>query len=208
MSADPFEDLREPIAPLAPRPPFAADLRRRLAERVGLARPGALVARPDQEDPVPETREYTPSRLHSLTPYLSCRGADRAVAWYQEVFDARLLGEPIVMDDGKVGHAELRVGDTVFMLADEYEAEGVYGPDRLGGTSVSLMLHVPDADATYERALARGATAVRPIDVRYGARMGVLRDPFGHRWMVATHLQPDDTPVEDVPGRRFGDVGT
>src|SRR5207247_1695562 len=109
MTADQFETLREPIAPLAPGRAFADNLRHRVADALGLTPPPGQHA---------EVREYTPARLHSLTPYLSCKGADRAIEWYEQVFGAVLLGPPIIMDDGHVGHAELRVGDTVFMLAD------------------------------------------------------------------------------------------
>ena len=201
MPADPFESLREPAVPLAPRPTFAADLRRRLV---------ALVAAEDGPSPATqhrEVREYTPARLHALTPYLACRDAGRAIAWYIDVFDAHLLGDPIIMDDGRVGHAELRVGDSVFFLADEYPEENHRSPLALGGSTVAFTLHVPDADATYERALQHGATGLRPLGEHYGARSGVVRDPFGHRWFISTALEPDDVPVEDVPGRRYGDVG-
>jgi uncharacterized glyoxalase superfamily protein PhnB len=198
MTADPFETLREPIAPLAPNRAFAENLRRRVAEGLGLTPP------PGQHLTV---REYTPARLHSLTPYLSCQRADLAIEWYEQVFGAVLLGPPIIMDDGHVGHAELRVGDTVFMLADEYAAEQVFSPATLGGNSVGLMLYVPDADATYALAVANGAEAVRPVSIAYGARAGVIRDPFGHRWFIETAIEIDDLPVEDRDGRRFGDVG-
>jgi uncharacterized glyoxalase superfamily protein PhnB len=198
MTTDPFESLREPLAPIAPRAEFAAELRRLLAHRLGLA---------DDGEHTLAIREYTPARLHSLTPYLSCKGADEAIAWYQDVFDAVLLDDPIIMDDGHVGHAELRVGDTTFMVADEYAAEQVYGPDTLGGNSVALMLYVPDSDATFARAVGRGAAPVRPVSAAYGARQGVIRDPFGHRWFVCTHIEPEDIPTEDVFGRRYGDVG-
>jgi uncharacterized glyoxalase superfamily protein PhnB len=199
MTADPFESLAEPPVPLAPRPAFAAELRRRLSQALGFTPP-------DQGAPVPEVREYTPARLHALTPYLSCLRADEAIAWYQEVFGAQVLGEPIVMEDGRVGHCELRVGDSVFMLADEFPEESHLSPETLGGSSVSLMLHVPDCDATFALALERGATELRPIAEGHGARRGTLRDPFGHRWFIATAVA-DDVPVEDAPGRRFGDVG-
>jgi uncharacterized glyoxalase superfamily protein PhnB len=199
MTTDPFEVLREPMLPIAPSPEFTDDLRRRVVDAFGID---------DLEHHAPEVREYTPARFHALNPYLACRGADRAISWYVEVFGADVLGEPIVMPDGTIGHAELRVGDAVFMVADEYAVEGVRGPDQLGATSVSLMLYVPDADATIARALARGATEVRPLAFTpHGTRTGIIRDPFGHRWMVGTHLEPDDRPVEDAPGRRFGDVG-
>jgi uncharacterized glyoxalase superfamily protein PhnB/catechol 2,3-dioxygenase-like lactoylglutathione lyase family enzyme len=204
MTTDPFESLAEPPVPLAPRPAFAADLRRRVVAALGLT---GDTKRPDKGAPVLEVREYTPARLHALTPYLSCLHAGEAIAWYQDVFDAQLLGEPIIMEDGRVGHAELRVGDSVFMLAGEFPEESHLSPETLGGSTVSLMLHVPDCDATFARALERGATQLRAIDVAYGARRGTLRDPFGHRWFIATATEPDDVPVEDAPGRRYGDIG-
>jgi uncharacterized glyoxalase superfamily protein PhnB len=195
---DPFEALREPTAPVAPRASFARELRRRIANQLGLA---------PKESHVPEIREYTPARLHSMTPYLSCLDAHAAIEWYQTVFDAVLLSDPIIMDDGSVGHAELRVGDSVFMLAGEHSAESHLSPQTLGGSSAAFQLYVPDADETYGRAVANGATALRPLAENYGARQGTIRDPFGHRWFICTALQPDDLPVEDTPGRRMGDVG-
>jgi uncharacterized glyoxalase superfamily protein PhnB len=202
---DPFEQLREPVVPLAPRPQFAGALRRRLA--------AALTPRPqgpepeDSAMPTLEVREYTPARLHALTPYLATNDAARAIEWYREVFGAQLLGDPVIMEDGRIGHAEMRVGDSVFMLAGEFPEEQHLAPTTLGGSSVGLGLHVPDADATYARAVEHGATALRPVAERYGERQGTLRDPFGHRWFISTALQADDVPVEDAPGRRFGDVG-
>ena len=195
--SNPFESLREPIVPLAPPAAFASRLRRRLAQRLGVAEP--------RRTPVPETREYTPARSHSLTPYLSCPRAVEAIDWYVEVLDAVAMEPPIIMDDGRVGHAELRVGDTVFSVADEWPDLNLAGP---GDTvSVSLMLYVPDVEDTLERALERGATIDQPLREAYGARRATIRDPFGHRWMLGTALEPDDVPVEDVPGRRQGDIG-
>ena len=196
---DPFDTLREPIAPVAPRPSFARELRRRLADQLGVSTvtTGHIAA----------VREYTPARLHSMVPYLCCSPADRAIEWYQTVFDARLVGDPIIMPDGHVGHAELRVGDTVFMLADEFEAELHLSPQTLGGTSAAFQLYVPDATETYDRAVANGATALRPLAENYGALQGTIRDPFGQRWFICTALEPDDLPIEDIDGRRFGDVG-
>jgi len=200
MTTDPFEELRAPVAPLAPRPAFARELHRRLVAEL----------RPDPEvTPVPilEVREYTPARLHALTPYLALSDPARAIEWYTEVFGAVLIGEPIIMPDGRIGHAEMRVGDSVFMLAGEFPEENHLSPETLGGSTVGLMLHVPNSDETYAKAVEMGATALRPIAEQYGARQGTLRDPFGHRWFVATALAPDDVPVEDAPGRRFGDLG-
>jgi uncharacterized glyoxalase superfamily protein PhnB len=169
-----------------------------MAAQLGLTPPQAHV---------PEIREYTPARLHTMTPYLSCLDAAAAIEWYQRVFDAVLLGDPFIMDDGRVGHAELRVGDSVFMLAGEYPEENHLSPETLGGSSAAFQIYVPDADETYARAVANGATALRPLAENYGARQGTVRDPFGHRWFVCTHLEADDLPVEDIAGRRYGDVG-
>ncbi len=196
--ADPFEALREPQAPLAPRPEFARQLRQHIAAELGTK---------EATMPTLAIREYTPARLHSLTPYLALDDPARAIEWYTEVFDAVLLGDPIVMPDGRIGHAEMRVGDTVFMLAGDFPEERHLSPTTLGGSTVGLMLHVPDADATYAKAVDLGATALRPIRVQYGARGGTIHDPFGHRWFIQTAIEPDDVPVQDVFGQRFGDVG-
>ena len=197
MATDPFENLREPTAPLAPRAAFAAQLRRRLAARLGVADQG----RP----PVPEIREYTPARYTSLHPMLSCPRAAEALQWYVDVFDAVLMEPPLMMDDGRLGHAELRVGDTVFSIADQWPELGLQ--ETPGVNSVSLMLYVPDATATYERAVAHGAEGQGHPEPAYGALRGTIRDPFGHRWNIGTALEPDDVPIEDIPSRRFGDVG-
>jgi uncharacterized glyoxalase superfamily protein PhnB len=201
MTTDPFDSLREPNIPLAPRPTFAAELRRRVSVALGAARDTP------QETPMPEIREFTPARLHSITPYIATHDPAAAIAWYTDVFGARLLGDPIVMPDGTIGHAELRIGDSVIMLAGEFPDEDHRSPLTLGGSSVALQVYVADSEATYALALERGATALRPISENYGSRGGTIRDPFGHRWFVQTHLEPDDVPVEDAPGRRFGDLG-
>jgi len=198
MTTDPFDALRETNIPLAPRPAFATSLRHRLSIALGLTRQGQSV---------PAVREYTPARLHSLTPYLATHDPAAAIEWYADVFGAQLLGEPVVMNDGRIGHAELRIGDAVMMLAGEFPTEDHRSPLTLGGSTVAIQVYVPDSDATYALAVARGATPLRPIGEHYGARGGVLRDPFGHRWFVQTQLEADDVPVEDTPGRRFGDIG-
>jgi uncharacterized glyoxalase superfamily protein PhnB/predicted enzyme related to lactoylglutathione lyase len=194
---DPFENLREPAVPLAPRAGFAAELRQRLAARLGVPDGG----RP----PVPEIREYTPARYTSLHPMLSCPRASEALQWYVEVFDAVLLEPPLMMDDGRLGHAELRVGNAVFSIADQWPELGLQ--ETPGVNSVSLMLYVPDATATYERAVANGAEGQGVPEPAYGALRGTIRDPFGHRWNIGTALEPDDVPTEDLPSRRYGDVG-
>src|SRR5262249_43128149 len=119
---DPFDALREPVVPLAPRPEFARELRQRIAAELGPEPEGVTVAT------TLVIREYTPARLPSLTPYLATSDPAAAIAWYADVFDAVLLGEPIVMPDGRIGHAEMRVGDTVFMLAGEFPDEAHLSP--------------------------------------------------------------------------------
>jgi uncharacterized glyoxalase superfamily protein PhnB len=194
---DPFETLREPVTPLAPRPEFARELRRRIAVELGGGGPAHPLA----------VREYTPARLHSITPYLATDDPIRAIEWYGDVFGARLLSDPIVMPDGSIGHAELRIGDSVFFLAGEYPAEDHRSPRTLGGSTAAFVVYVPDSDATYARAVDLGATPLRPVTEQYGGRGGVVRDPFGHRWMISTALEAEDVPVEDIDGRRFGDIG-
>ena len=184
---DPLDALRQPLAPIAPRPEFARALRRTIQAALGHDRGGGepLVVAPA----VTNTRSYTPERLHSITPYLCVRDATRAIEWYTEVFGATEVTAPIIMDDGRVGHAELQIGDSVIMVADEHDPEGVRSPLRLGGTSVQLMIHVPDSDAVFERAVEAGAHVWRPVEVQHGARTGKIRDPFGHNWFIATDVE-------------------
>lgn len=128
-----------------------------------------------------------PDGYHSLTPYLVVSDAAAAIPFYSDVFGAieRLrLAEP----GGKVGHAELQIGDSVLMIADEYPDMGIDGPARIGGTPVSLMLYVGDVDACLAAAEAKGATVLRPAaDQFHGDRSATILDPFGHRWTLATH---------------------
>lgn len=133
---------------------------------------------------VPDTATPGP-----LTPYLVVKGADAAIRFYATVFGARedfRLVEP----GGKVGHAELLIGDARLMLADEYPDFGALGPAAIGGTPVGLHLYVSDVDATVTLAEAQGATVLRaPKDEFYGDRSGVLVDPYGHRWHLATRRE-------------------
>jgi len=129
---------------------------------------------------------YKPPRYHDVTPYLIVRDAPGALDFYARAFGATELMR-LPMGD-LIGHAEILVGDSVVMLADEME--GYVGPQSLGGTSVSLMIYVPDVDAAYARALAAGATAKQPVaDQFYGDRTGQLVDPYGHAWTLATHVE-------------------
>lgn len=125
----------------------------------------------------------------TLYPYLRVRDAERAVAFYREAFGATerfRLSEP----GGRVGHLELDLAGTTLMLSEEYPESGLRSPESLGGTSVSMHLHVDDADATIARALAAGATLVRAAeDHFYGERTGTVRDPAGHEWLIGHQLE-------------------
>jgi PhnB protein len=136
-----------------------------------------------------------PAGYHSITPYLVVSGAAGALEFYRRAFGATelmKLGTP----DGKILHAEIRIGDAPVMLADEFPEAGFRSAASIGNTPVILMLYVEDADATFERAIEAGATAIRPVaDQFYGDRSGVLRDPFGHVWNIATFVE-DVSPEE------------
>jgi uncharacterized glyoxalase superfamily protein PhnB len=121
--------------------------------------------------------------MPQLTPYLTVRDARSATAWYAEALGAHVVGEPYVMDDDRIGHAELDLGGARLYLADEHPELGLAAPDP-GRVSVTLHLAVPDADAAVDRAAAAGATVERPAADGPGGRTGVVVDPFGHRWML------------------------
>lgn len=186
---DPFDALRQPIVPLRPEPAFAADLRLRIEAALGLT---AATTTTGGTMSTTTSGAHVPTGLRALTPYLIARDAGRAIAFYEEVFGATVLYPPITGDDGRIGHAELRIEDSVIMIADEHPEVGAVSPESVGGSPVMLTLHVPDADATFERAVAAGATAERPVELQfYGARSGVIRDPFGHRWSLQTQVEPE-----------------
>jgi len=137
-------------------------------------------------------RPGTPEGYHTLTPYLNVRGAKAALSFYHEAFGAEELFRLEGPGD-LLGHAEMRLGDSVFMLSDEHEDWGNRSPTSLGGTSCQIMVYVSDVDTAFARAVAAGATVLRPVeDQFYGDRSGAVLDPFGHHWTLSTH-------VEDVP---------
>lgn len=141
-----------------------------------------------------------PEGYHSITPYLTVRGGAAALDFYRRAFGAaekyRLEGP-----DGKIGHAEMRIGDSTFMLADEMEKWGNRSPLSLGGSATTLMVYVEDVDEIFQQAVDAGAEVHRPVENHfYGDRAGTLKDPFGHIWMVATHVE--DVPPEEI-GRRM-----
>lgn len=136
-----------------------------------------------------------PEGYHSVTPYLIVRGGAEAIEFYKKAFGANELFR---MDapGGKIGHAEIRIGDSPIMLADEYPDMGYNGPQSLGGSPVSLMIYVEDVDAIFNQAVSAGATIKEALqDKFYGDRMGTVVDPYGHIWHVATHKE-DVSPEE------------
>jgi PhnB protein len=140
-----------------------------------------------------------PDGYPRVTPYLCVDGADAAIAFYTKVLGATekvRMGAP----GGKIGHAELALGDSIVMLADEHPEVGFLGPKTVGGTPVTISVYVEDVDAVYERAVAEGASAERPVENQfYGDRTGQFQDPFGHRWHVATHVE--DVPPDEMQKR-------
>lgn len=136
-----------------------------------------------------------PAGYHSVTPYLIIKGAADAIDFYKRAFGATELMR-MQGPDGKIGHAEIRIGDSLIMLADEYPDMGYRSPQSLGGAGVSLMVYVEKVDETFQRALAAGAKELHPIvNQFYGDRSGTLQDPFGHVWTVSTHVE-DVAPEE------------
>jgi PhnB protein len=144
-----------------------------------------------------------PAGHRTVTPYLAVKNGTRALEFYKKAFGATELSR-LMMPDGRLGHAEIRVGDSIIMLSDEFPEYGGKAPDTLGGSPVSLHLYVPDVDAFFQKALAAGAQERKPVmDQFYGDRAGQLQDPFGHLWWVATHKE--DVAPEEMQ-RRVGSM--
>jgi PhnB protein len=137
-----------------------------------------------------------PEGYHAITPYLIIDGAAQAIDFYKKAFGATELFRMPDPTGKRIGHAELKIGDSQIMLADENSNMGFRNPKAYGGTPVSLLLYVNDVDATIPRAVAAGAKVLKPIqDQFYGDRSGTIHDPFGHVWTVATHIK-DVSPEE------------
>lgn len=146
-----------------------------------------------------------PDGYPRMTPYLIVDGAAQAIEFYKKVFGAT---EKMRMPSpgGKIGHAELTLGDSMIMLADEHPEMGARAPRAYGGAAVSLMVYVPNVDDTVKTASAAGAKIVRQVENQfYGDRMGSIEDPFGHRWYVATHVE--DVPPEELAKRAAAAMG-
>jgi PhnB protein len=141
----------------------------------------------------------TPDGYHSITPYLVVSDAARAIEFYTQAFGATELMR-LDAPGGKIGHAEIKIGDSPLMLADEFPEMGARAPQTIGGSPVQLLLYVADVDSVFRQAIAAGAVEARPVkDQFYGDRSGSLTDPFGHSWTIATHKE--DLSPEEIQQR-------
>jgi PhnB protein len=146
-----------------------------------------------------------PSEYPRVTPYLSVDGAADAIDFYRDVLGATERGR-MAGPDGKIGHAELTIGDSVIMLSDAVPEMGAPTPKELGGSAVTVMLYVEDVDDVFGRAIQRGAKEISPVqDQFYGDRSGQFEDPFGHRWNIATHVE--DVPPDEMEKRAAQAMG-
>lgn len=142
-----------------------------------------------------------PVGYHTLTPYINIKGAVEAIEFYKKAFGAKEIGR-ITMAGGAIAHAEIQIGDSKIMLAEESEQWGNKSPQALGGSPVCLCLYVEDVDAVFAQALAAGATVTDEMEVKdqfYGDRSGSLTDPFGHKWTIMTHKE--DVSFEEMQER-------
>lgn len=143
-----------------------------------------------------------PTGYSAITPYLCVKGAAAAIDYYKQVFNAEERMR-MPMAEGKVGHAELQIGGSLIMLADEFPEMNFLSPQTIGGTPVSLMLYVQDCDQTFAKAIEHGATEKKPLQNQFwGDRCGTLQDPYGHVWTIATHIE--DVTAEEM-GRRMAE---
>ncbi|TCO56923.1 VOC family protein [Actinocrispum wychmicini] len=178
---DPLDALRRPVEPVTPDPRFAAELRDKLRR--------AILTGEDMT-----TITAAELRLHTMTPYLAVTDARAALDFYVDVFGAVRRSDPIVMADGRIGHAELAIGDSVLMLADEY-------PEIRHVPGGSIRIEVQDAQAVVDRAVARGADLISPVARTQYNHGGTIRDPYGNRWLVA------QAPPRAEPPAKHGEVG-
>ena len=200
---DPLSVLRGDDLPVAPDPVFAARLRSRLESALSMPNRTEGVTMSGTDTAIAELNATTVAPAAprpAALPYLAVAGAREAIAWYADAFGAVLVGDPVVMDDGRVGHAELSIAGGTLYLADEFPELGLKAPAPQS-VSVSLMLHVADTDAALERAREHGANVVREVYEGYGSRSATVVDPFGHRWMLSGPVAGAVSPI------RHGDIG-
>ncbi|AHC24266.1 MULTISPECIES: VOC family protein [Mycobacteriaceae] len=201
---DPLTALRGDELPVAPDPAFAARLRGRLESALTLPHHTRGVQMSGTDTAIGDLNNAEAAVAGmprpAALPYLSVRDARTAIDWYVHALGATLLGDPIVMDDGRVGHAELSIGAGVLYLADEFPEMGLKAPAPQS-VSVSLMLQVPDTDAALLRAAGRGATVERQPYEAHGSRTATIIDPSGHRWMLTGPVTGAAVSIQ------HGDVG-
>ena len=131
-----------------------------------------------------------PDGYHTITPHLVVKNAKAAIDYYQKAFGAQLAGDIAYDPSGRVMHAVMKIGDSVFMLNDEFPEAGVHAPSGAQGTGVTIHVYLPNVDETFAKATAAGGEAKMPVmDMFWGDRYGVLNDPYGHRWSLATHTK-------------------
>jgi uncharacterized glyoxalase superfamily protein PhnB len=186
---DPLEQLRAPVEAVEPSPSFRSALRRRIREALGVDPVDVLVDPSGRSTTMTSTVPTADAAVGvtAITPYLTVHDGAAAVDFYRAAFGA-VEDFRVVGDDGRLGHAEVRIGEARIQLSDEYPEIEVRSPRTLGGSGVGLSLTVDDCDAVWQQALDAGAEGLRPPeDQPHGNRMAVLRDPFGHRWFL---LQP------------------
>jgi uncharacterized glyoxalase superfamily protein PhnB len=186
--ADPLDILSTPVGPVAPSEAFAARLRARIERALALPE-GVAVSEQDLTEARAGSGPAGFPRPGAL-PYLSVRDAAAAIEWYVRVFAAEQVGEPYLMPDGRIGHAELAIGGGTIYLAEEFPEMGLRAPIA-DAVSVSLMLPVDDTDATLDRVREAGGRVEREPYEDYGQRNASVVDPFGHRWMLAGPLLGD-----------------
>lgn len=197
---DAFDQLRDALPPGRPDPEFAAGLRDRLIRALDLPKGVTMSDTTFATGAASGAAPGPAAGPAVITPYLAVSGARDALDWYQQALGARLRGEPVVMNDGRIGHAELEFGGATLFLSEEHPEIGVAAPSPGAGAPVTMHLEVTDVDATIARAVTAGARLDRPAaDYPYG-RNGVIRDPFGHRWMIAG-------PAAPAAALRYGDIG-
>jgi PhnB protein len=147
---------------------------------------------------------YIPPGQHSVTPHLVIRGARKAIEFYKKAFGAVEVMRMPGPDGETLMHAEIKIGDSMVFLADEFPNSPVAAPEKFGGTTASFHLYVPNADAVFNQAIAAGAKVSMPMmDMFWGDRFGQVTDPFGHQWSIATHME--DVPPEEM-GKRAAEA--
>jgi PhnB protein len=162
-----------------------------------------LTADPDEEPTMPTQAKPIPDGYYSITPYLIIKGAAQAIEFYKHAFGAVELFR-LADPSGKVGHAEIKIGNSPVMMADEFPEMDILGPLTRGGVTGSILLYVEDVDARFQQAVAAGATIKRPLaDQFYGDRSGTVTDPFGHQWTIATHKE--EVSPEEM-NRRYEEI--